>query len=221
MLTEDEKRLTKAKERKQFDYPFKVGGEIVERIRDGAGEEIEARIIDLLNENLAIFDAAMETPEFQFADALADSEWAGEESVPGVHAARHFENLISDYLAVSELVAPAFRRTYYGLGNLSANKAFLVGLEMGKLIRLIELTTHETALAGSTSRLKRLSSTNTSRQNEQAEKQKQFEVELQTLLDKGITHKEAVKELERRHRGEPGWSKASIKRMSSKQKREN
>lgn len=220
MLTEDEKRLTKAKERKQFEYPFKVGREIVERIREGTGDEVEARIIELLNEHMAILDAATETPEYQFADALATSEDAGEESVSAVHPARHGENLICDYFAVSELVAPALRGTYKGLGNLSANEAFLLGLELGKMARLIELTTHETALAGSTSRLKRLSSTNTSRQNEQAEKQKQFEVELQTLLGK-MPRKEAVKELERRHQGEPGWSKASVKRMLSNLKRTN
>lgn len=221
VLTEDEKRLTKAKGRKQFEYPFKIGSEIAERIREGTSDEVEARIIQLLNENLAILDAATETPAFEFADALADSEWAREESVSSVHAARHIENLYSDFLAVSELVAPALRRTYYGLGDLSNNGAFLLGLELGRLARLIELTTHETALAGSASRLKRLSSTNTSRQSEQAEKQKQFEVELQALLDKGMPRKEAIKELEGRHQGKPGWSKASIKRMSSKLKREN
>lgn len=221
MLTEDEKRLTKAKARKRFEYPFQVGSEIVERIREGTGDEIEARIIDLLNEHQVILATATETDEFKFADALADSEWVKKESVSSVHAARHIENLFSDYLAVSELVAPALKGTYKGLGTLSANEAFLLGLELGKLARLIELTTHETALAGSASRLKRLSSTNASRQNEQAEKQKQLAVELQTLLDKGMPHKEAVKEIERRHQGKPGWSKASVKRMLSNLKRPN
>ncbi|MBK8222538.1 MAG: hypothetical protein IPK73_16060 [Candidatus Obscuribacter sp.] len=221
MLTEDEKRLTKAKARKRFEYPFQVGSEIVERMREGTGDEIEARIIDLLNEHQVILDAATETSEFEFADALATSEDIGEESVSAIHPARHIENLVSDYIEVSDIVAPALRGTYKGLGNLSANEGFLLGLELGRLARLIELTTHETALAGSASRLKRLSSTNASRQNEQAEKQKQLAVELQTLLDKGMPHKEAVKEIERRHQGKPGWSKASVKRMLSNLKRPN
>lgn len=218
MDKKDEQLLAKAERNKRNDYLHPRAAIVKELLKNGSEVNLDAAIIGHLNEILEIVDNALETEAFQFADGIEMEEAHGQgvmNEVDKSHPARQPGYMYQDYLELFSRVANPFGDRYYGVPSMTAAQALLLGLELGRLARVINEKTLEPELAGSRDRLKRLDNKNNEAALAAIQRQEIFDMEWSQLRKQrpmaSIAElKAALLELKK---GTVGWSDRNIQRM--------